>query len=149
MIIPQGLLEVENPTLPVNPDSREEIDRRAVAAVMAAERRLSREPTEMEHHNPGYDIESKCPATGDLYFIEVKGRIEGADAISVKSRQIRQGLNHPHRFILAVVQVPSDPDPEPVVRYVRHPFKGVTMPFSTYSVNLPLKELLTRSTDPS
>ena len=103
----------------------------------------------MEHHNPGYDIESRCPSTGKLYFIEVKGRIEGADTVNVKSRQIRQGLNYPDRFILAVVQVPPDRDAEPVVRYVRHPFEGVTMPFSTYSVNLgPEGMLVNRSTEP-
>ncbi|MYG91385.1 MAG: DUF3883 domain-containing protein, partial [Acidimicrobiia bacterium] len=100
LIVPQGMLEVENPALSVDQESRDRVDQRAVAAVMAAERRLGREPTEMEHHNPGFDIESRCPATGDLYFIEVKGRIEGADTVNVKSRQIRQGLNHPDRFIL-------------------------------------------------
>ena len=149
LIVPQGMLEVENPALSVDQESRDRVDQRAVAAVMAAERRLGREPTEMEHHNPGFDIESRCPATGDLYFIEVKGRIEGADTVNVKSRQIRQGLNHPDRFILAVVQVPPDGAGEPTVRYVRHPFEGVTMPFSTYSLNLALKELLNRSTEPS
>lgn len=149
LIIPQGLFETETPTPPIDVDSREEVDRRAVAAVMAAERQLGREPTEMKHHNPGYDVESKCPVTGKLYFIEVKGRIEGAATVNVKSRQIRQGLNHPDRFILAVVRVPPDGAVEPVVRYVRDPFEGVTMPFSTYSVNLALKELLSRSTEPS
>ncbi|MYA39142.1 MAG: DUF3883 domain-containing protein, partial [Acidimicrobiia bacterium] len=113
LIVPQGMLEVENPALSVDQESRDRVDQRAVAAVMAAERRLGREPTEMEHHNPGFDIESRCPATGDLYFIEVKGRIEGADTVNVKSRQIRQGLNHPDRFILAVVQVPPDGAGEP------------------------------------
>ena len=38
-----------------------ETDRRAIAAVLAAERALGREPTEMPHNNPGYDIVSASP----------------------------------------------------------------------------------------
>ena len=152
LIIPQGLFDRLNdktPAIQTSVESRKEIDRRAVAAVLAAERDLGREPKEMEHHNPGYDIESRDPANNDLYFIEVKGRIEGADTVNIKSRQIRQGLNNPARFILAVVQVPADKDTSPAVRYVRNPFHGMEIPFGAYSVNLPLKELLPRATGPS
>ncbi len=149
LIIPQGMLESQPPITLPDPATRREIDRRAVAAVMDAERRLEREPEEMVHHNPGYDIESRCPQTSDLYFIEVKGRIETADTVNVKSRQIRQGQNHPERFILAVVQVPADPHADPTVRYVRRPFKGMVLPFDAESVNYSLKKLLGRSTEPS
>lgn len=148
LIIPQGLLK-DQPVIDDDPEARKEIDRRAVAAVMGAERRLGRQPTEKAHHNPGYDIESRCPDTGDLFFIEVKGRIEGADTVNVKARQIRQALNHPERFILALAQVPADPAAHPVVRYVRDPFEGMTIPFNVSSVNFHLKALLAESAEPS
>ena len=59
-------------------------DARAVAAVLAAERRLGRSAQEMPHNNKGYDILSTpAPAEdgsrGPSIFIEVKGRIAGAD----------------------------------------------------------------------
>ena len=107
IVIPQGLLDrlTGERTQPPHTYAKdvEEVDRRAVAAVLAAERALQREPQEMPHHQPGYDIESRDPATGDLYFIEVKGRIEGSDTVTVKARQVRQAQNTPDRFILAIV----------------------------------------------
>ena len=64
LVIPQGLLDnlLGKPTGQW-PNARDTAltDRRAVAAVLAAERRLGREPQEMPHNNPGYDIVSACP----------------------------------------------------------------------------------------
>ena len=89
LVIPQGLLD-QLLGVPV-PDrfaaDTTETDRRAIAAVMAAERALGREPQEMPHNNPGYDIESRRP-DGHLVFIEVKGRIEGADDFWVTRTEI-------------------------------------------------------------
>ena len=77
LIVPQSLLDVSGGetsiSLEVSQTDRERIDRLAVAAVITAERELGREPTEMPHHNPGYDLESKDPNTDQLLFIEVKG----------------------------------------------------------------------------
>ena len=72
LIVPQGLLE-QAPGRP-GPAARPshaakdttKTDRRAIAAVLAAERALGREPTEMPHNNPGYDIVS-AKADGHLY----------------------------------------------------------------------------------
>jgi len=150
VVVPQGLLDrltgAEKPW--IHAQDVTEIDRRAVAAVMAAERALGREPTEMAHHNPGYDIESRDPATGDLYFIEVKGRIAGADTVTVKARQVRQAHNVPDRFILALVTIPGDTDAEPTVRYVRRPFQDTELPFSAVSITLSLPRLLEQAEEP-
>ena len=54
------------------------VERRAVDAVLAVEERLGHEAEEMPHSHPGYDIRSTQP-TGETFFIEVKGRIEGAE----------------------------------------------------------------------
>ena len=116
------------------------MDRRAVAAVMETERDLRRDPIEMPHHNEGYDIESRDPDTGDLLFIEVKGRIEGADTVTISRSQIIHAQNSPDRFILAVVKVPEDRSATPKVRYVRRPFDGVEVSYRKYSINFALSE---------
>ena len=62
--------------------------------------RLGREPNEMEHSNPGFDIESRDPKSGTVYFIEVKGRIQGRDTVNIKARQIRRGDQQPREVHL-------------------------------------------------
>jgi hypothetical protein len=103
----------------------------------------------MPHHQPGYDIESRDPNTGDLYFIEVKGRIEGSDTVTVKARQVRQAQNTPDRFILALVTVPESREAEPTVRYLLQPFQGTELPFATVSINLSLPRLLAEAVKPT
>ena len=61
---------------------------RARAVVMAAERALGYEPVDRELEKLGYDIESRIPGSGRLRFIEVKGRVSGADTVTVtKTKQ--------------------------------------------------------------
>ncbi len=150
LIIPAGLLaELGGTNAPAqHAKDTEEVDRRAVAAVMAVERSIGRDPTEMAHHNPGYDIESRDPKTGHLYFIEVKGRIAGADTVDVKVRQIRQAKNHPERFRLAVAIVPEDKDKTPQVHYLVRPFEGYEPHFAQVSLPLNLKTLLAGAVEP-
>jgi len=50
---------------------------------MEIERGLGFEPTDREFEQLGYDIESRVPGTGKLRFIEVKGRITGAETVTV------------------------------------------------------------------
>ena len=144
IVVPQGLLDRLAGTQPPAPTAHArdvaEVDRRAVDAVLATERSLSRKPKEMPHNNEGYDIESRDPDTGDLYFIEVKGRIEGADTVTVSRSQIIHSQNSPDRFILAVVQVPEDRTAQPTIRYVRRPFEGVEVGYRKYSINFALSE---------
>jgi superfamily II DNA or RNA helicase len=98
-----------------------EVERRAVDAVKAAERRLGRTPHEMPHANPGYDIESQ-DGERHLHFIEVKGRIAGADTVIVTRTEVLTGLNAAERYVLALVRIGPDGDDE--VRYLRDPFAG-------------------------
>ena len=144
IVVPQPLLDrlaapsQKAPT--VHARDVAEVDRRAVDAVLETERSLGREPKEMPHNNEGYDIESRQPDTGDLYFIEVKGRIEGAETVTISRSQIIHSQNSPDRFILAVVKVPEDRSAKPTVRYVRRPFEGVEVSYRRYSINFPLSE---------
>ena len=61
---------------------------RAREIIMEVERSLGYEPTDREFEKRGYDIESRDPATGRLRFLEVKGRITGAPAITVTRNEI-------------------------------------------------------------
>ena len=151
LVIPQSLLDAASDSDTVlHPEAsqsdRERIDRRAVAAVMKAERDLGREPTEMLHHHPGYDIESKDPDTGQLLFIEVKGKAVGATNVTVSKRQILTALNTPDNFILAIVEI--DEARAEKVHYIRKPFQK-ERGFEETSVTYSLGKLLEHATSPS
>ncbi len=151
LIVPQSLLDAasdpESHTIfEVSQTDRERIDGLAIAAVMEAERRLGRKPTEMHHQNPGYDIESKDPKTNQLLFIEVKGKSSDATTVTVSKTQIFTAFNKPDNFILAIVEVDGKTAKEP--RYIREPFQKEP-DFGVTSVNYNLSELLTRAEPPS
>jgi SNF2 family DNA or RNA helicase len=139
----------------------------AIDAVMAAERVLGYEPRDVSDQKCGYDIESVVPGTGQLRFIEVKGRIEGAETITVTKNEILAALNKPDNFILALVQVPVDRDfPEGdafavresggdyqvqgkdcILHYVKEPFQREP-DFGASSVNYEWRELWERGYEP-
>ena len=148
LVVPQALLDrLRGETgVSVEISDRERIDRLAVAAVIEAERGLGREPREMPHENPGYDIESKDPRDNRLLFIEVKGKAVGSTTLTASKTQILTALNKPDSFILAIVQVDGDTASEP--RYVRQPFEKEP-DFAATSVNYELSELLARSEPPN
>ena len=120
----------ESGEVPAHARDTEPTDLRAVAAVLAAERALGREPHEMAHNNKGFDIQSALAepipladgSQAHTVFIEVKGRIAGANDFYVSHNQIRQGQNSPENFRLAMVEVsPVGPEHDRV-RYVDRPF---------------------------
>jgi len=121
---------------------------RARAVVMEVERSLGFEPTDREFEKLGYDIESKVPGTGGLRFLEVKGRVTGADTITVTKNEILYSLNKPEDFILAMVEFLDGESHK--VHYLRRPFErsGVTTDFNGASVNFPFAELLARAEEP-
>ena len=115
-------------------------------AVIAAERALGFEPRDVAAAKCGYDIESRHPG-GDarLRFIEVKGRVQGADTVTVTKNEILTALNKPEQFILAIVQV--DGERAASLTYVRDPF-GREPDFGVTSVNYRLSELLNKGGPP-
>ena len=119
---------------------------RARAAVMDIERDLGFEPVDREFDRLGYDIESRDPATGGLRFIEVKGRVAGAPAVTVTRNEILTSLNKPDDYVLALVEFRDDGTHE--VRYLRRPFKREP-DFGVTSVNYDFAELLERAGPPS
>ena len=122
------------------------IERQAMEAVLAAERRLGYAPRDVSADKCGYDIESRVPGTGRLRFIEEKGRVAGATTVTLTKNEILTALNKPEEFILAVVEVEGDTARQP--RYVRQPF--IREPdFGVTSVNYNLSKLLERGELPA
>ena len=81
------------------------------------------------------------PGTGKLRFIEVKGRVSGADTITVTRNEILYSLNKPEDFILAIVEFMGD---KHRVHYAREPFRREP-DFGVTSVNYSFAELLARA----
>jgi len=110
----------------------EQVERRGVELVMAKERELGRLPVEQDkfddtgkciYRNPGFDILSTDPITGDTYRIEVKSRIKGADNFSVSHNEVMTGKNAAPRYRLAIVRVDQRGAEHDEVRYLDNPFE--------------------------
>jgi hypothetical protein len=112
---------------------------------MEVERGLGFEPIDRELEKVGYDIESRIPGTGKLRFIEVKGRVSGAETITVTRNEILYSLNKPQDFILAIVEFVGD---DHRVHYIRDPFRREP-DFGVTSVNYSFADLLTQAGKPS
>jgi hypothetical protein len=126
LVVPQGLIDrltgQRDEPVPTYAKDTAEVDRRAVAAVLGAERGLGRAPEEMPHNNKGYDVRSLTP-DGHWVFIEVKGRILGAEDFVVTRNEVLYGRNA-DRYRLALVSVHPDGPEHDEIRYVVDPFKG-------------------------
>src|SRR5262249_5283303 len=107
---------------------------------------LGFDPTDRESEKLGYDIESRIPGTGRLRFIEVKGRVAGADTITVTKNEILYSLNKPDDFILAIVEFREDDTHD--VYYLRQPFHREP-DFGVTSINYDFAGLLARAGEPA
>lgn len=148
VVVPAGLLAaITGRPLPATaqPVETQAAAARARAIVMEVERGLGFEPVDRELERLGYDIESRDPRSGRLRFIEVKGRVAGAETITVTRNEILYSLNKPDDYILALVLFAGDGTHS--VRYVRRPFQREP-DFGVTSVNYACAELLARSEAP-
>ena len=134
LVIPHGYLsahgigpadQVAEPPAP-HAVATAEVDRRAVDAVLAAERALGREPIEMPHNNPGYDLES-VDSAGRTVFIEVKGRLLGAKDFHITYNEVLLAKNTADQHRLALVSVHPDGPAGDEVRYVTGLFGDVNL----------------------
>ena len=149
LVIPLGLLRRWGYAQPARTASSP-VDTQASAAwareiIMDVERGLGFEPVDREFEKLGYDIESRIPGTGRLRFLEVKGRVAGAETITVTKNEILYSLNEPDDFILAMVEFRDDGSHR--VQYLRRPFLREP-DFAAASVNYNFAELLARSEKP-
>jgi superfamily II DNA or RNA helicase len=148
-VVPGGLLARLRGGPAARPDDAARdtagVERAAMAAVMDAERRLGFEPRDVSDDKCGYDVESRIPNTGRLRFIEVKGRVAGADTVTVTKNEILTALNKPDDFLLALVEVAGD---DADVRYLCRPFSREP-DFAVTSVNYKWDELWRRASPPA
>ena len=98
VVIPRGLLEERRgdavddgmapPGFAEDPEARRRIEDAAMDAVMAAEKALGNHPQDVSAHKVGYDIASFDPTADQMRFIEVKGRINGADTVMITRQEV-------------------------------------------------------------
>lgn len=148
VVVPIGLLRKMG--YGTDSDTHSTADTHAIAArarqiVMEVERQLGYVPTDREYEKLGYDIESLDPRSGKIRFIEVKGRVAGAETVTVTFNEIRYSLNKPDQFILAIVEFFEDGSRR--VHYIRNPFQREP-DFGVASVNYRLNDLLARAEEP-
>ena len=146
LVAPVGLIRAMTGAAPAQPIDTQASAARAREIVMAVERSLGFEPVDRETEKLGYDIESAVPGTGRLRFIEVKGRVSGADTITVTKNEILTSLNKPDDYILAIVEFNDSTRHK--VYYVRRPFRREP-DFAASSVNYAMAELIAQSSPPS
>ncbi len=157
LVVPQGMLD----RLGISPSTEPQpepgphaldpkiVERRAVDAVMAAEERLGRNATEMPPNNPGFDIKS-ITANGSPLYVEVKGRVEGADTFVVTQNELRFAANVPDSYVLAMVEVSFEGPENDIVRYLRKPYGiELVLPFDAVAATLNWPNYFARGGEPS
>ena len=127
--------------------ARREIEEKAMAAVMAVERQLGNDPVDVSEQKVGYDVASYDPDSGHHRFIEVKGRVEGADTVSITRQEIVTSLHEPEKFILAFVEVREGAASEP--QYVKGALDDREPTFEQDAITYNLKRLLLRAKAPA
>lgn len=154
VVIPAGLLAARRGqtgasgnAFAEDPDARKLIEALGMEAVMAAERRLGNEPTDVSAQKVGYDVLSFDPKVDRYRFIEVKGRIDGADTVMITRQEVITSLHEPEKFILAIVQVDNGIAREP--RYVRGALDTREPPFEQNAIQFNIKRLLDRAEAPA
>ena len=158
LVLPAGLLRRlrgEAPAIISAADvlSRREVECRAISAVLRAEDEAGWKPEDMNEthpNHPGYDICStrRGSTVSEYRYIEVKGRVAGADVVTVTRNEILTSLNEPDRWLLALVEVRPEGSEE--IRYLHRPFDAGTRDylFDITSVNFDWKALWARGQAP-
>jgi len=135
LVIPSSMLTRQQPD-EVSAFARETqaVERRAVAAALAAEQALGRIPEEMPHNNRGYDIRSHS-RDGATYYLEVKGRIAGAQTFTVTANEVSFAQTQGERHRLVLVEVSPYGPFDDAVRYVTDAFSHLECSATTRSYN--------------
>jgi len=152
LVVPIGWIRerVQPAGMPVGlAEGREHIEKLAMDAVMEAERALGREPKDVCAENRGYDIESREREGGKLHFIEVKGRHDAADTVTITRNEMLTAYNAEDAYVLAVVQVEAGFARQPV--YVRKPtgLFGPEPGFAEVSRIISLSKIINAGAPPS
>jgi hypothetical protein len=149
LVVPAGFLRQakgETTNAAVDAEARRRVELLAMEAVFQAERALGRTPVDKSaERGIGYDIES-TDADGNLFFIEVKGRVEGADSVTLTFNELKCGNNKPAHFRLAISSITGDRASPPV--YISGINWGHSGDIKQSSVTFPLAEVLSLAKAP-
>jgi superfamily II DNA or RNA helicase len=150
LVVPQALLNQlkGEPTAPntfaQDPDTRKKIESIAMRAVIAAEEANGCQCVDVSAQKCGWDITSYPPAVDGIQpqarHIEVKGRAKEATTITVTRNEILYALNQADKFVLAIVLVDGDDQPDGP-HYVTNPFTQEP-DYGVASINYNLDDLL-------
>lgn len=124
-----------------SPEEKAAVEKAGMDAVFAVEKELRNYARDRSKEKVGYDIESLCSRTGNLRFIEVKGRKKDASTITITKNEIIYGLNLPDQFILAIALVDGN---RVEVHYIQNAFH-FEPDFGVTSINFIIKDLLTKA----
>lgn len=124
-----------------SPEEKAAVEKAGMDAVFAVEKELNNATKDRSKEKIGYDIESICSKTGNLRFIEVKGRRKDATTVTITKNEIIYGLNLPEQFILALAFVDGK---RVEVHYVQNAFR-FEPDFGVTSINFNVKDLLTKT----
>ena len=87
------------------------------------------------------------PEADHLRFIEVKGRVDGADTVMVTRQELITSLHEPAKFILAFVYVKDGVAAAPL--YIRGALDSREPPFAHSAIQFSIKSLLERAEVPA
>lgn len=147
LVVPSNMIPANAQQPQMFARNTEEVERRAVDATLAAEKALGRDPVEMARNNPGYDIRS-TDSDGRVFFIEVKGRIEGADTFTITTNEVNFAQTQGGRHRLALVRVSADGPEHDQLRYLTGAFDHVEPSDTTRSLNEEWRDYWNRGANP-
>jgi superfamily II DNA or RNA helicase len=151
LVVPAGLLRQlrgEGPALSAaDAAARKRIELLAMNAVIAAEEAKGHRCADVSADNCGWDVTSYPPMLKGLQpnpkHIEVKGRVKGADTITVTRNEILYAFNQDDKFVLSIVFINPDDSIEGPY-YVTKPFQREP-DWGAASVTYTISELLKRA----
>ena len=143
IVVPRGVFG----TLSGDAAARREIELAAMEAVMETERKLGNHPEDVSADRVGYDIASYDPKADRMRFIEVKGRVDGAETVMVTRQEVITSLHEPGKYILAIVWIENGMAAAP--RYVRGALANSEPSFEQTAIQFSLDRLLKRAEAPS
>ena len=148
LIIPIGYLnQAKGKIINASADAeeRKKVELLAMQSVMNSERELGRIPKDVSAtKGSGYDIES-TDINGNLFFIEVKGRIDGASSITLTYNERQCAKNCPDQFRLAISIIKNGVASKP--KYISNVNWG-TPGFASESENYNLSKILVEGRSP-
>ena len=153
LVIPQGLLNKVTGAGPfsADPAARARVEQLAMEAVMETERSFGHVVTDVSAEKCGWDITAHVPQSvpgaplKNARHIEVKGRVKGAQTVTLSRNEICYAVNQKDKFILAIVLVDGEKTEGPF--YIRNPFDREP-DFGEVSTNYDINFLLSKAVKP-